>query len=173
MLSIKHLFELRGMGRGGLGRHSRPGQTYNAPMFAWSVYHDGVKPPFIPGKLTIHNTVLWNGIDIDSKIPINSIKELNAISDIEVRASCQGYSGQSGVPDVNTYMIFRSKNQNQQYIKTLVDKLNKIPNIKSGYGLGGWELNRIAVVAPFSYDSNPIEFKRWWTNLPKIIKKAL
>jgi hypothetical protein len=114
---------------------------------------------------------MWNGIDIDAKIPINSIKELNAIPSIEARASCQGHTEDSNIPDINTYFIFRPKNQDEKYVKNLVAKLNKIPNIKSGYGLGGMNSFRIAVVAPFSYDSNPKEFEKWWKNLPHIIKK--
>jgi hypothetical protein len=173
MLSIQHLFELTRGRRGGFGRHSRPGQTYNAPMFAWSVYHDGAKPPWIPGKAGSHVSVQWNGIDIDKEIPLSVVKKLNSIKGIEGRASCQGHTNDPGIPDVNSYFIFRTDNQNENYIKNVVNKLNRNNDIKAGYGLGGWELNRIVVVAPFSYDSNPKEFKKWWINLPKIIKNAL
>lgn len=175
MLSISHLFEkeniineFRGMG-GGRGRRD----SYNAPMFAWSIYHDGAKPPFIPGRSDSHAVRMWNGIDIDREIPMNAIKELNSIPGIQPRASCQGHTNDPGIPDVNTYFIFRPENQDEKYIKSLISKLNKNRDIKSGYGMGSMKAPRIAVVAPFSYDSNSKEFKKWWVNLPKIIKKEL
>lgn len=178
MIPTTNLFR-QGMNQGmGMGRR-RPGMkgagrhgVFNAPTFAWSVYHNDSNPPWIPGRPGSHASVQWNGIDIDKQIPLNIVKELNSIPGIQVTASCQGHN-ESDIPDVNTYMIFLPKTQDENYVKILVSKLNKNKDIKSGYGEGAMGRFRVAVVAPFSFDSNPIEFKKWWINLPKIIKKAL
>lgn len=169
MLPIAPLFEFKRP----IGMGARRQGVYNAPMFAWSIYNDGEPPPFIPGRMSSHATTIWKGIDIDSVIPIQSVKELNAIPDIEVRASCQGHSENPGVPNVNTYMIFKPIKQEESYIKNIVLRLNKIRDIKAGYGLGMMREFRIGVVAPFSYDSDPVKFKKWWNQLPNIIKNVL
>ena len=183
MLSIRHLFEFqqwpedRFYMKGPRGRgYGRGGTKINAPMFAWSVFH-GKKAPFIPGNTDWHSKVrintpagVWN---IDSEIPIKPLFKLNEIKGIIVRASCQGHPAIDSYPEMNTYVIFKPENQGINYVKELVNKLNSNKNIKAGFGRGTFDKFRVAVVAPFHYDSNPKEFKKWWERLPNIIKKVL
>ena len=159
MISISYLFERRRI-------------TYNAPELAWSVYNNA-EPPDIPGWTDAHAVRKWNGIDIDAEIPIQSIKSLNSIPNIKIRATCQGHTNVPGIPDVNSYMVFTPNTQDKKYINNLISKLNKYKDIKAGYAVGRLGFFRVAVVASFSFDSNQREFKKWWINLPNIIKKEL
>lgn len=170
MLSISRLFDVLNEFR---GRGSRRQGSCNAPMFAWSVSHNGDPPPFIPGQTATHSVKVWNGIEIDSAIPLDSIRKLNEIPGIQIRATCQGHHGEKGSPDINSYMIFRTTKQNESYVANIVSKLNSIPDIKAGYGIGSINKFRIAVVSPFSYDSNPTKFEKWWKQLPNIIANVL
>jgi hypothetical protein len=144
----------------------------NAPMFVWSIYHDS-NPPFIGGHAP-HKQKHWHGITIDEVIPTKAIDEINSISSIEARASCQGtLTKEKDKLEVPTYFIFRPGMQNVSYIESIVKKLNKYPDIKSGYGMGQQRKYRIAVIGDMSYDTDPHSFKEWWNNLAERIKASL
>lgn len=144
----------------------------NAPMFAWSIYY-GKEPPFISGHSN-HKQKHWNGITIDEAIPNKILTELNAISSIEGRASCQGtLTKEQKTNEVPTYFIFRTENQSQGYVSRLVKKLSMFPDIKSGFDIGPEKKFRVGVVGDMSYETNPHAFNEWWNSLPKRIRISL
>jgi len=158
MIAISYLFEFK-----------YNWQKTNAPMFAYSILHKG-DLPFIFPHCAEHTKTVWRGVKVDKSIPTSILNQLNNIEGIEGRASCQGFTDGKSVP---TYFIFRMPDSDEKYIKTFVAKINKNKGYYAGYGVGNRGMTRIGVVSDFSYDENPKEFKSWWTNLPKIIKKAL
>ena len=165
MISILEYFEFsRGTGRGmGVGMSGK----INAPMFVWKILYNK-PPPFMPGRGLPHEQVNWKGIGIDKAIPLNTLNTLNNIDAIELRASCQG-----GDKDHPTFIIFRTKNQDEAYVKKFISKLNKHTNIKAGYDKGMGGQYRIGVTTNLWYDKDPSKFKSWWMALPKIIKNSL
>jgi hypothetical protein len=172
MISVSYLFEYTNipMGRGmgmGMGRGMGVARKVNAPMFAWKILYNK-EPPFIPGRSVSHEQVNWKGIGIDKEIPISALNELDKIKDIELRSSCQGSD-----EDHPTFVIFRTINQEPEYVKMFVSKLNKHKDIKAGYDKGMQGRYRIGVTSKLWYDLNPTKFKKWWNDLPTIIKKEL
>jgi hypothetical protein len=176
MLSLLKLFELQDLP----WRYKRGGRVpfgadkVNAAMFAWFVFHDGEKPPFIPGRVVNHPEKNWKGMGVDKVIPTKALDDLYAIKQIQGRASCQGtLTDANGELEVPTYYIFRPLNQDKRYVETIVNKLNKYSDVKSNYDIGLGNEFRIGVVGNMSYETNPKSFTKWWNELPIKIKKSL
>jgi hypothetical protein len=141
----------------------------NAPSFIYKIVYGKDPDPWIRGRETNHPTKLYNGINIDQQIPTKALNQLNKIKDIEIRSSCQGENNRH-----LTFLIFRPKNQNEQYVKNLVSKLNNQENIIAGYDKGNDNHFRIGVTTKLYYsDSNRKEFLEWWVSLPKKIKECI
>ncbi|MFW6219593.1 MAG: hypothetical protein ACOC33_01990 [bacterium] len=142
--------------------------NYNAPQFVYNILYNKT-PPIMGGRDVSHKTNIINNIPIDEKIPKNAMLELFKIKEIELRSSCQGQ-------DKNhpTFVIFRlNKPHNESHVKSIVEKLNKYPDIKSGYNLGKQNKYRIGVTSDLWYDKDPKTFEKWWISLPKKIKESL
>lgn len=139
-------------------------EKVNAPSFIYSIAHD--KEKWMPG-FTDHEHIMWNNIPIDKEIPINVIEKLNTISNIEMRASCQGES-----KDRPAFIIFRLKNADN--IEEIVEKLKKHKDLSVGYDTGNQGKYRIGITNKkiyFGIDDK--KYKKWWSDLPNKIKKAV
>lgn len=138
----------------------------NAPSFIYGILHN-TPPKNIQGRI-FHPQKKFRDIYVDEKIPIRSLELLNNIVGITVRSSCQGENEERP-----TYLIFRTLNQEKNYIKNIVINLNKNENIKAGFDIGNGNLYRIGVTTFLWYEKDPKEFNNWWNSLPKKIKESL
>lgn len=141
----------------------------NAPSFIYKIVYGQDPNPWIRGHETNHPTKLYNGIQIDQQIPTKALNQLNKIKEIVVRASCQGEDDRH-----LTFLIFRPVNQDEQYVKNLVSKLNNQKNIIAGYDNGNNNQFRIGVTSKLYYsEDNRKEFLKWWLSLSKKIKECI
>lgn len=138
----------------------------NAPSFIYGVLHD-TSPKSITGRI-FHPQKDFRGIQVDEKIPTKPLEELNDIKGITVRSSCQGENEERP-----TYLIFRTLNQDKEYVKKVVDNLNTKKDIKAGFDIGNGNLYRIGVTTFLWYEKDPKKFNQWWNSLPKKIKESL
>lgn len=139
----------------------------NAPSFIYWILTGTRKQ--IMGHACNHKQKLIDSINIDKDVPDKSIKELLLINDIELRASCQGCNIESP-----TYLIFRTINQDEFYIKQLIKRLSIYPELKAGYDIGNSGQIRIGIAGPgIWYKQDSKKFNEWWLSLPKKIKDAL
>lgn len=142
----------------------------NAPTFIYKIIYNKYPDFNLVGNTGEHKQKTINNISIDYNIPTNAIIKLNNISSITVRSSCQGYD------DIRpSYLIFLPNNQNIEYVKKLVKKLNDNKNIISGYVVGNNNKFRIGVTNKNLWysENNADEFNKWWNNLPSILIKNL
>lgn len=135
----------------------------NAPQFIYSIIHKNKKIETI--NLPKHDTVSFNGFYIDSHLPQNILTTLNSISDIEIRATCEGYN-----EDIPTYLIFRLKD-NDKTTKFVDYIQSKYKNVIIGSGIGNNQLYRIGITSKTWY-GHP-GYLEFWNSLPKIIFDAL
>ncbi len=139
----------------------------NAPQMAYRTLYKK-EPPFISGRSSNHHQKNYRGIQIDSEIPVKALDKLFLIQDIEPRSSCQGSD------EIHpTFFIFRPTNQNEQYMKSIILKLNNYDDIYSNYDIGRNGMYRICITTPLWYDKDPIAFRRWWMELPEKIRNSL
>jgi DNA polymerase Ligase (LigD) len=150
----------------GLGRGTGNGGSLNAPMLAWKTLY-GKNPPYITGRSDSHAKKIIQGVELDANIPVAAFKGINAIAGLHTRSSCEG-SGK----DRPTFVIFRMDNQDANFVKTIVAKLNKDKAIKAGYDLGRQKRYRICVTTLLWYDKDPKRFLWWWNRLPQVIRGA-
>lgn len=137
----------------------------NAPTFAFYTLYGKMPPQPIRGRKE-HSKQNIDNIPIDSAIPKKAIKEIMKIEEIEPRSSCQGESELRP-----TFLIFRTTNQDEKYVKKLVDNLEKQDKIKSNYNIGMGRMFRICIT--WKIWAGEEGFEEWWNNLPNKIKKAL
>jgi len=141
----------------------------NAPTFIYKILYGADPENFISGRSASHAQYLWkDGIYIDKHIPKQYVDELDAIEGIELRASCEGEDEHHP-----TFVIFRPINQNESFVKKLINKLNKFPDIKAGYDRGMEGKLRLGVTTNLWHSKNPKLFDKWWKELPRKIKKCL
>jgi len=141
----------------------------NAPTFIYKIAYDKEPDDYISGRSASHQQYLWkDGIYIDKHIKRQYVDEIDNIEGIELRASCEGSDEHHP-----TFIIFRPLNQNESYVKNLVRKLNRFPDIKAGYDRGMEGKYRIGVTNILWYDKDPYEFDKWWKTLGKKIKKCV
>ena len=153
MISILNLFEQK--------------FKINAPTMAYKTLYGKDPEDFIRGREVSHSTYTYNNIQIDKNIPIKAIEELNKISDIETRSSCEGQDKRHP-----TFLIFRlMKDHTEKQIKDIVRKLNKYSDIKSSYDLGFGGKFRICITS--NLWAGLKDFKKWWLTLPMKIRKSL
>lgn len=141
----------------------------NAPEFAYYTIYKKMPSTPLRGRIdTEHKT--WNGILVDAPLKDEWLNELNTIKNIEIRSSCAGHSKERV-----TFVIFRPKNQDEDYVKTIVDKLNKCKDTFANYNLGVQGFYRICVTTKNYYDENKDNKKwaTWWKKLPNCIKNSL
>lgn len=153
MLTVSYLFE----------------QRVNAPQFIYKIlYNDD--PPFMRGRTDEHSKVYYNDIPIDSDIPLDAVKKLNNIKGITITSSCEGSNEKKP-----TFVIFRSNNQNKDYVKKIVNNLNNYQDIKAGFDIGNAGMYRIGVTHPngLYYSKDKKLFEKWWKELPKKIQESL
>ena len=161
-----------GTGRGignGAGRGTMYSGKINAPTMAYmTVYNKKPSPP-IYGREANHETKDIDGVPIDKRIPTSAITNLNKYPKlIDLRASCEGDS-----PRHLTFLIFRPKNTDEEYVKTLVKNLKK-QGLKSMSNIGTQGSPRICVADRLWYgERNEKKFNSWWKRLPVKIGLAL
>lgn len=140
----------------------------NAPTFIYNIAYNK-KPPSLRGRSN-HKQKKFKDILVDKKIPTKSLKDLNKIKEIEMRASCQGDSY-----DKPTFIIFRPIDQDKDKIKKLVKNLNRFSNVKAGSDMGNDGKYRIGITSPdLWYNKEKIKmFNTFWEELPIIIRKSI
>jgi len=141
----------------------------NAPTFIYKILYGKDPDSYISGRSGAHQQYYWkNNVYIDKHIKRNYIELIDSIEGVELRASCEG-------SDENhpTFIIFRPLNQDEKYVKNLVNKLNKFNDIKSGYDRGMEGQFRIGVTTDLWYDKDPELFDKWWKELSGKIKRSL
>jgi len=144
-----------------------PGKI-NAPTFAYICLHGKKPSPSLSGRSAAHPEKIWKGIGVDKKIPTKALNNLDKIKQIELRSSCQGDSDKHP-----TFLIFRLKNLKTTDTKKLVNKLNKVSDIKCCWGIGNEGEPRIIITSDLWYDKDSKEFIKWWLELPKKISKGV
>jgi hypothetical protein len=165
MISLNVLFEQFSRNTGMRFNSSKT----NAPTFIYKVLYGRLPEPMISGHDANHPHKNVNGIYIDEKVPDRAFLELQKIPEIITSASCQGEDDRKP-----TFLIFRPKNQDEAYVKTFVDNLNKQKDIKAGYDLGNGREYRIGVTAKLFFSEElSNKFTTWWNTLPAKIKASL
>lgn len=138
----------------------------NAPTFIYNIAYG--KSPSVPLRgQTSHNKKNVLGIPIDTEIPTKPIMDLNKLKQIEMRSSCQGEDSKRPA-----FIIFRPINQDEEYIKLLINKLNKYTDISAGYDKGNMGKFRIGITNKNMYPGQS-GYEDWWKTLPIKIKKSL
>lgn len=142
----------------------------NAPQFAYKIMygkHDSSligRSYFTPKKkINIDNMDIYIDVHLDEKL----IQRLNNIVAIEIRSTCEGHDSKH-----ITHIIFRPHNQDLDYIKNIIKKLNSLSNTKSDFGAGNGGLYRIGVVTRNWYRDNAdnSKWKEWWKNSVKSLE---
>lgn len=139
----------------------------NAPKFAYSVLYNE-KPPSLRGKGASHPKKRVDGIEIDKEIPTKVMKEINRISGITPRSSCQGQ-------DENrpSFLIFLPENQDENYVSTLVKNIRE-RGVKADYTVGNGGFFRVCITDNIWYNGkNKRELRSWWLDIPNIIRESL
>ena len=135
----------------------------NAPNFIYSILYG--KTSNVRGRID-HEAKLINGVAIDAEIPTKSMVNLMRIKEIIPRSSCQGEN-----KDRPTFFIFLPKNQNEEYIAELVNKLNLNNNVKAGYEVGNMGKFRVGVTWYTWYGHK--DFNMFWNSLPSMLLNAI
>jgi hypothetical protein len=137
----------------------------NAPTFIYKILYNKLPTFFIIGRVN-HKTKIINNILIDKNIPTNVIKDLMNIPEIEMRSSCEGN-------DKNrpSYIIFRSINQEKDFVNSLENNLNQQKNIKAKAEIGNNNFYRIGVTYFTWYGKTGNN--KWWKMLPMKIKSSI
>ena len=144
-----------------------PGKI-NAPTFAYKCYYGKFPEPPISGREASHPQMMYRGIGIDKHIPKKALDDLNSISEIELRSSCEGDSERH-----LTFLIFRPLDRNKRTADRITKNLNKFKDLKACWNVGNEGLPRIIITAGLWYDKDPSMFKRWWLELPIKVKRSL
>lgn len=142
MISLNSLFE--SVSRNTNVRFNTP--KVNAPTFIYKILYGRLPQPPIFGREANHPQKNVGGIYIDEAIPEEAFLKLQQIPEIITTASCQGEDKRKP-----TFLIFRPKNQDEDYVKEFVRNLNKQKDIKAGYDLGNGQEYRIGVTTDLAY----------------------
>lgn len=140
-------------------------QSLNAPEFAYQTVYN--KDTSLRGRFTDEEKE-YNGMMVDKQLKDEWLDSLNNIKDIEIRSSCAGHN-----KDRVTFVIFRTKSQDENYIKKVVKKLNKCPNTFASYNTGKGGMFRICVASNTYYKPNNKKWQDWWENITDCIKSSL
>lgn len=142
-----------------------------APELAYQIVY-GKKPThslmwgYAPSPKKRYNDML-----IDEHLPEDVIGELNSISQIEMRSSCEGHDS-----DRLAFVIFRPVKQKLSYVQKIVSKIIKCKNTYCGYDVGNRGMYRICVATKNWYrgdDADNSKWLQWWMNLPQCINQSL
>lgn len=146
----------RGMLRGG---------PPNSPTFAYRTLYENEPSEFLSGR-TSHPQRMWGDIPVDEQLKDEWLENLNALPNLEIRASCAGHG--SNRP---SYVVFRLLSRDTDESKKVVEELNKIEGVKADVDLGREGLPRICVTGPIWHDKEGWE--EWWARLPERINQAV
>jgi len=140
----------------------------NAPTLAYKCVYGRFPSTNITGMFNI-NHQKYKDIEIDDSLDINIIDKLNNIKNIEIRSTCSGHN-----KDRVTYIIFRTNNQDEDFIKRVVAKLN-FDKTKCVYDIGNGGEYRICVATRNWYriDANNNSWLNWWKLIPDKINSAV
>lgn len=141
----------------------------NAPTFIYKILYGRLPQPEISGHEASHPQKNVGGVYIDKAIPTKAFLQIQDIPEIVTSASCQGEDERKP-----TFLIFRPKNQDEEYVKAFVKNLNKQKNIKAGYDLGNGREYRIGVTTNLAYSKSTARaFTKWWNDLPLKVKASI
>jgi len=152
-----------GSGRGSAGKQRG---SYNSPTFAYIAVYG--KEPDIPlsGRINSPEKEWKDGILVDEHLKLEWLDSIDAIEELELRASCEGH-GENRV----THVVVRLKSRNETESKKLVEVLNNKDDIYSKYDVGTEGYPRI-VIAGKTWYGQP-GWNDWWETLSEKIKTAL
>ena len=149
------------------GKRAYPTGRKNAPSFIYEILYGEQKS--LVGRTQAHEQKPWRGISIDRHIPTDALDQLDAIEEIELRASCEGSR-----LELPTFLIVRFRGEEDlARIEDFVTAMNACGDVKCGAGRGGMGLVRIGFTTPLWYEKDPLFFRRWWLDLPTKIRVAL
>lgn len=139
----------------------------NAPTFAYVALH-GKRPDTPISGRTDGPTHSCDGIQIDVQLKCSWIQDLNAIPEIEGRASCEGHAI-DGIR-IPSYFIFRLKPDLEAVAQEIATSLNQ--------GLGGalagmGTARRPRIVVATSKIAGEPGWQGFWMGLPDRIKRAI
>ncbi|MGA7876954.1 MAG: hypothetical protein WCA08_14950 [Desulfoferrobacter sp.] len=144
-----------------------PAGKRNAPSFIYEILYGETK--FLSGRTEAHVQKTWRGISVDEHIPTEALDQLDAIEEIELRASCEG----SG-PERPTFLVVRFPGEEDfERIKNFVAAMNAHADVKCGAGRGNMGRVRVGMTAVLWYEKNRRQFAEWWLGLPTKIRVAL
>lgn len=114
----------------------------------------------------------WKGMTVDKHLKDKWLKDINNISNCEIRGSCEGHA-----KDWPTYIAFRilpKNDKNKSLLNKIVDRLNKGKHTKCGWDIGMQNRPRFICTCPFFYTGkNDKEWNEWWTTISSRLNKAI
>lgn len=148
----------------------RPSQygKVNAPTLAYKCVY-GKAPSFpIRGRYG-HPQQQYKDLVVDKNLDTKILDDLNSIPKIEIRSVCAGHDS-----DSVTHIIFRPYNQDEDYITSIVSKLNKgATKCIQDVGNGGFIRICVATKNWYREETPNTTWKQWWDNIAIKIKNAV
>lgn len=146
---------------------STPGKI-NAPEFIYQIIYGELPSGGLRGRGAEHPEKIVNGVGIDKAIPKKAIRQIDKISKIETRSSCQGES------EIRpTFLIIRIPGATENQVKKFVDNMSSFQDIYCGYDIGNEGQIRIGIATLLWPEKDMKSFKRWWLELPEKIQRSL
>ena len=142
-------------------------QSPNSPSFAYEAVYQKAPEGFLPGR-TGAKERLWNGIPVDIHITDAVLEELNAIPEIELRASCEGHDEK-----YVSYVVFRLKKEDPAKAAIIAETLNKFEGYYSKADIGPEGKCRIVCAGRTWHGKEGGGWDEFWKNLASKIKLAL
>ena len=137
-------------------------ENLNAPELAYKTIYN--KELSLRGRIFTKEKK-YKDFYVDNDLDIKLLDRLNNIKNIEIRSTCQGHSKERP-----TYIIFRTKNQDLNYIKKIIRKLKQCPNTYVSYDIGMENKYRICVATNTFYSSNNKQWTEWWNNITNYLE---
>jgi len=144
----------------------------SSPCAAYEAVHGKVCPhrKFGPGRGRYpgaHSTKTWNGMNVDGHLKDQWLRDLNMISQIELRSVCEGHDS-----DWLTHVAFRFRDPKYNMrAATIQRKLEGDGVTKTASGIGKEGRLRVLVAANLWYGQPGWE--KWWAALPGRLKSAV
>jgi len=157
----------REIGKGGV-------KTKPSPTFAYElVYGKSVPGGWRTGRYPgPHKTRKWKGLDVDTHLENKWLNDLNKITGVEIRGTCEGHD-----KDWVTYIAFRIDlkfDKDKRKLNDVINKLNKDKNTKAGWDIGTKKRPRFVCASPLYYKCpKHNEWIKWWSTIASRISKSV
>ena len=150
-------------------RVRNPENKVRAPELAYKIVYGQAPLVQFRGR-TDNPHRIWKGIAVDAELKDEWLNALASIPKVEIRSSCAGHNA-----DRVAFVVFRTNNQSEPYIKRVIERLNKIPDVKAGYDIGNRGQFRICVATKNWYrkSGNNSKWEAWWSEIAQHISRAV